>query len=40
MILGCQFFVAGFLGELLLGQQKNNKRYTIAEKIKSADENE
>ena len=40
MILGCQFFVAGFLGELLLGQQKNNKRYTIAEKINSADEHE
>ena len=37
MILGCQFFVAGFLGELLLGQQKN-KRYTIAEKTRRANE--
>ena len=37
MILGCQFFVAGFLGELLLGQQKN-KRYTIAEKTIRANE--
>ena len=37
MILGCQFFVAGFLGELLLGQQKN-KRYTIAEKTTRANE--
>lgn len=33
MILGSQFFVAGFLGELLVGQQKNNLRYTIAKKI-------
>ena len=38
MILGCQFFVAGFLGELLLGQQKNTKRYSIAETLNTADE--
>lgn len=31
MILGSQFFVAGFLGELLVGQQNNNNRYTISE---------
>lgn len=31
MILGSQFFVAGFLGEILVGQQKNTKRYTIIE---------
>lgn len=40
MILGCQFFVAGFLGELLVGQQKNTKRYSIAETLNSEDENE
>lgn len=40
MILGCQFFVAGFLGELLVGQQKNTKRYSIAETLNSGDENE
>ena len=38
MILGCQFFVAGFLGELLLGQQKNTKRYSIAETLNTVDE--
>lgn len=31
MILGSQFFVAGFIGELIIGQQKTD-RYTIAEK--------
>jgi hypothetical protein len=31
MILGSQFFIAGFLGEILVGQQKNIKRYTIIE---------
>lgn len=31
MILGSQFFVAGFLGELLIGQQNNKNRYTISE---------
>ena len=34
MILGSQFFVAGFLGELLVGQQKT-QRYTIAKKTKN-----
>lgn len=29
MILGSQFFVAGFLGELLIGQNKTTPRYTI-----------
>ena len=33
MILGSQFFVAGFLGELLVGQQKNTSRYIISEKL-------
>ena len=33
MILGSQFFVAGFLGELLIGQQKKNLRYTISEQL-------
>lgn len=31
MILGSQFFVAGFLGELLIGQNKTTSRYTILE---------
>lgn len=34
MILGTQFFVAGFLGELW-AKQKNQKRYTIKKKIKA-----
>ena len=38
MILGCQFFVAGFLGELLVGQHKNTKRYSITEKLNTVDE--
>ncbi|MAT89291.1 MAG: glycosyltransferase [Flavobacteriaceae bacterium] len=33
MILGSQFFVAGFLGELLLKSQRDTKRYTIKERI-------
>lgn len=33
MILGSQFFVAGFLGELLLKSQRDAKRYTIKERI-------
>lgn len=33
MVLGSQFFVAGFLGELLVGQQKNSRRYTVSKKI-------
>jgi len=31
MILGTQFFVAGFLGELILGSKKDAKNYTIKE---------
>lgn len=29
MLLGSQFFIAGFLGELIIGQQKNKSNYTI-----------
>jgi len=34
MILGTQFFVAGFLGELW-AKQKNQKRYTIKKRLKA-----
>jgi len=33
MILGSQFFVAGFLGELILRSKKNAKNYIIKETI-------
>jgi glycosyltransferase involved in cell wall biosynthesis len=33
MILGSQFFVAGFLGELILRNKKESKNYIIKEKI-------
>jgi glycosyltransferase involved in cell wall biosynthesis len=33
MILGSQFFVAGFLGELILKSKKNQKNYIIQEEI-------
>ena len=33
MLLGSQFFIAGFLGEIILRNKKNKKRYTIKEKI-------
>ena len=33
MLLGSQFFIAGFLGEIILRNKKNKKRYTIQEKI-------
>ena len=33
MILGSQFFVAGFLGELILQRKKNTKNYIIKENI-------
>ncbi len=33
MILGSQFFVAGFLGELILRSKKNAKNYIIKERI-------
>ena len=39
MILGSQFFVAGFLGEILVGQQKNIKRYTIIEHTEEKNDN-
>jgi glycosyltransferase involved in cell wall biosynthesis len=35
MILGSQFFVAGFLGELLVGNQKNTIPYIISQKLLS-----
>ena len=31
MILGSQFFIAGFLGEIILRNQRSNKRYMIKE---------
>ena len=33
MILGSQFFVAGFLGELILRNKKDTKNYIIKENI-------
>ena len=33
MILGSQFFVAGFLGELILQSKKDTKNYIIKENI-------
>lgn len=33
MIIGVQFFIAGFLGEIILGTRKKEKRYKIREKI-------
>jgi glycosyltransferase involved in cell wall biosynthesis len=33
MIIGTQFFLAGFLGEIILRTKSNEKRYTIAQKI-------
>jgi len=33
MILGSQFFVAGFLGELVLRSKKDSKNYIIKEEI-------
>ena len=33
MLLGSQFFIAGFLGEIILRNKKNKKRYAIKEKI-------
>jgi hypothetical protein len=31
MLLGSQFFIAGFLGEIILRRKDNSKRYTIKE---------
>ena len=33
MLIGTQFFLAGFLGEILVRSRKNDTRYTIADKI-------
>jgi glycosyltransferase involved in cell wall biosynthesis len=33
MLLGSQFFIAGFLGELILRSSKMEKRYTVKEKV-------
>ena len=33
MIIGSQFFVAGFLGEIILRSKKNKKRYKVKSKI-------
>ena len=33
MIIGTQFFLAGFLGEIILRTKSNTKRYTISKKI-------
>lgn len=33
MVIGVQFFIAGFLGEIILGTRKKEKRYKIREKI-------
>ena len=33
MLLGSQFFIAGFLGEIILRRKDNSKRYTIKEEI-------
>ncbi|WP_438712497.1 glycosyltransferase family 2 protein [Aquimarina muelleri] len=33
MILGTQFFLAGFLGEIILTNNRNKERYTVAERI-------
>ncbi|WP_378172204.1 glycosyltransferase family 2 protein [Aquimarina sp. SS2-1] len=33
MILGTQFFLAGFLGEIMLTSKRDKKRYNISEKI-------
>jgi hypothetical protein len=33
MLLGSQFFIAGFLGEILLRSQRPNKRYNIKTQI-------
>lgn len=33
MVIGSQFFIAGFLGEMILRTRKNNNRYLIKDKI-------
>ena len=34
MLLGTQFFLAGFLGEIILTSKRNKERYKIADQIK------
>jgi hypothetical protein len=34
MVIGSQFFVAGFLGEIILQNQKNKERYYITKETK------
>ncbi|WP_411767046.1 glycosyltransferase family 2 protein [Winogradskyella sp. A3E31] len=36
MVIGTQFFVAGFLGELVLGSKRQQKRYLIQESLNTA----
>ena len=33
MIIGTQFFVAGFLGEIILRNKRKEKRYKVKERI-------
>jgi len=33
MIIGSQFFVAGFLGEMILRSQRNKERYKIKDDV-------
>ena len=35
MVIGTQFFVAGFLGEIILQSKRNKERYQIIEETKS-----
>jgi len=36
MVIGTQFFLAGFLGEIMVRSRKNETRYTISEEINTA----
>jgi hypothetical protein len=33
MIIGTQFFIAGFLGEIILRSKQNKKRYLVKEEL-------
>jgi hypothetical protein len=33
MIIGTQFFLAGFLGEIMVRSRKNETRYTISQEL-------
>ena len=39
MIMGSQFFLAGFLGEIILRNKKIKKQYIITEKINEVKKN-